>query len=81
MLHYTSFYILLLFFVLSGKSIQAQTFGNEWINYDQKYFKLKITQKGIYQLSFDNLKTAGFPTNINPEKYNYSDVVKNKLFS
>ena len=68
MLHYTSFYILLLFFVLSCKSIQAQTFGNEWINYDQKYFKLKITQKGIYQLSFDNLKTAGFPTNINPEK-------------
>ena len=68
MLHYTRFYILLLFSVLSCKSIQAQTFGNEWINYNQQYFKLKITQKGIYQLSFDNLKMAGFPTNINPEK-------------
>ena len=68
MLHYNSFYILLLFSVLSCKSTQAQTFGNEWINYNQQYFKLKITQKGIYQLSFDNLKTAGFPTTINPEK-------------
>ena len=68
MLHYISFYILLLFSVLSCKSIQAQTFGNEWINYNQQYFKLKITQKGIYQVSFNDLKTAGFPTNINPEK-------------
>ncbi|MEY4540408.1 MAG: hypothetical protein RLZZ306_2165 [Bacteroidota bacterium] len=46
----------------------GQNLGNEWINYNQQYFKLKITQKGIYQLSFDNLKNAGFPTIINPEK-------------
>ena len=68
MLHYTRFYILLLFSLFTCKSIQAQAFGNEWINYNQQYFKLKITQKGIYQLSFENLKTAGFPTNINPDK-------------
>ena len=68
MLHYTRSYVLLLFSLLFCKSIQAQTFGNEWINYNQQYFKLKITQKGIYQLSFNDLKTAGFPINVNPEK-------------
>ena len=61
-------YILLLFSILSSHFIHAQNLGNEWINYNQQYFKLKITQQGIYQLSFTDLKTAGFPTNINPEK-------------
>ncbi|MCU0469048.1 MAG: C25 family cysteine peptidase [Arcicella sp.] len=47
---------------------RTQSIGNEWINYNQTYFKIKITQKGIYQLSFSELKSAGFPTNINPER-------------
>ena len=68
MLHYIRSYVLLLFSLLCCNFIQAQTFGNEWINYNQQYFKLKITQKGIYQLSFNDLKAAGFPTNINLEK-------------
>ena len=57
--------VLLLFFSISS---HAQDLGNEWINYDQTYFKIKIAQKGIYQLSFQELKSAGFPTNINPQK-------------
>jgi len=61
-------YISLFFSLLTHNLIQAQTFGNEWINYNQQYFKLKITQKGIYQLSFNELKSAGFPTNVNPQK-------------
>ncbi len=60
--------VLLLCFLLPCSFAQAQTFGNEWINYHQQYFKFKITQKGIYQISFNDLKTAGFPANINPEK-------------
>ena len=46
----------------------AQELGNEWLNYNQTYFKIKITQKGIYQLSFNELKIAGFPISINPQK-------------
>ncbi len=46
----------------------AQQFGNEWINYNQTYFKIKITQKGVYHLSFNDLKSVGFPTTINPQK-------------
>ena len=62
----TLIFIIISIFVISISD--AQNLGNEWINYNQQYFKLKITQKGIYQLSFTDLKTAGFPTNINPEK-------------
>jgi Peptidase family C25/FlgD Ig-like domain len=61
-------YISLLSSLLIYNLAQAQNLGNEWINYNQQYFKFKITQKGIYQISFTDLKTAGFPTNINPEK-------------
>ncbi len=61
-------HILLIFSFLTYHFANAQTLGNEWINFNQQYFKLKITQKGIYQLTFNDLKTAGFPTNINPEK-------------
>lgn len=61
-------HLLLIYSLLTYSFANAQTFGNEWINYQQPYFKFKITQKGIYQISFDDLKIAGFPTNINPAK-------------
>ena len=28
----------------------AQEFGNEWIQYDQKYFKIKIWADGVYRI-------------------------------
>ena len=55
--------------LLVGFEASAQlksTYGNEWINYSQQYFKLQVTQKGIYRLSFDELKNAGFPTTVDP---------------
>ena len=61
-------YIPLLSLLLTFQFSNAQNLGNEWINYNQQYFKLKITQKGIYQISSNDLKSAGFPTNINPGK-------------
>ena len=61
-------YIPLLSLLLTFQFSNAQNLGNEWINYNQQYFKLKITQKGVYQISSNDLKSAGFPTNINPEK-------------
>ena len=61
-------YFLFTLFLFISSSSHAQNLGNEWINYDQTYFKIKITQKGIYQLSFQELKSTGFPTNINPQK-------------
>lgn len=61
-------YFLFIISLLTHQFSHAQNFGNEWINYGQTYYKLKVTQKGIYQLSFAELKSVGFPTNINPAK-------------
>lgn len=41
----------------------GQTFGNEWINYNQSYYKFKIAQTGIYRIDFALLDTAGIPLN------------------
>ncbi len=59
-------YCLLL--LLLGSSIHAQSFGNEWINYSQKYFRIPIYKTGIYRISRAALVQAGFPiTNISPK--------------
>lgn len=34
-------------------------YGNEWIRYDQPYFKLKIVKDGIYRIPYSILKTRG----------------------
>ena len=36
-------------------------YGNEWINYDQSYFKVKVAEDGIYRLSGATLLQAGVP--------------------
>ena len=61
-------YVLITLLLFISSCSYAQNLGNEWLNYNQIYFKIKITQKGIYQLSFQELKSAGFPISINPEK-------------
>ena len=39
--------------------------GNEWIDYDQSYFKLKVAEDGIYRLGYEQLQGVGLPmTNI-----------------
>ncbi|MDR6194185.1 flagellar hook assembly protein FlgD [Siphonobacter sp. BAB-5404] len=44
----------------------AQTFGNEWINYEQSYFRIPIAQKGVYRITSAELQKAGFNTGIDP---------------
>ncbi len=36
-------------------------YGNEWINYSQTYFKMKIANDGLYRLDFKDLTAAGIP--------------------
>ncbi|HTF03998.1 MAG TPA: C25 family cysteine peptidase, partial [Bacteroidia bacterium] len=40
----------------------AQTHGNEWIDYSQKYIKIKIWSDGIYRLDSTTLANAIAPT-------------------
>ena len=53
------YYIITYFIGLNIAS--AQTYGNEWVDFNQKYYKIKVGQEGIYRLTYDNLNSVGFP--------------------
>lgn len=36
----------------------GQTYGNEWIHFDQQYLKIRITQDGIYRIDYTTLNEA-----------------------
>lgn len=45
-------------------------YGNEWIDYSQKYYTVKITEDGFYKVDYTTLQNAGVPvTLINPSNY------------
>ena len=39
----------------------SQPYGNEWIDYDQSYYKFPVTEKGVVRLDFNTLSNAGIP--------------------
>ena len=47
--------------------VKSQTYGNEWINYSQSYYKIKIAQNGVFRLDSLTLFNAGIPSSINPK--------------
>ncbi len=47
-----------LFFIFIISTALCQTYGNEWINYDQQYLKFKVTADGIYRLDQPTLDNA-----------------------
>jgi len=42
---------------------QDSIFGNEWIEFDQDYYKLRVTEDGIYRLDYQTLLSQGVPVN------------------
>ena len=48
----------LIFSIHAGMHAQRK-YGNEWINYNQTYYKIKVVQNGIYRLSYSDLRNAG----------------------
>jgi len=54
-------FILLLILSCCTKLVGQLQFGNEWINYSQEYYKIKITQEGIYRISYSTLVNSGLP--------------------
>jgi hypothetical protein len=57
--------ILLGFIILFlSQSYQAQTFGNEWIKYDQSYYNFKVYREGIYRMDYQTLVNSGINTNL-----------------
>jgi hypothetical protein len=61
-------FVLLSFFILFGR-VNAQyivngtdtLLGNEWIQFDQSYFKIKVAQDAMYRLTGQVLIEAGIP--------------------
>ncbi len=43
--------------------VKAQPYGNEWIDFYQQYYKIKIYEEGIYRISYNTLVAAGVPLN------------------
>lgn len=51
---------LVLFFLLMGHLLLGQQLGNEWINYDQSYFKIKTGTDDVHRITYQALVDAGF---------------------
>ncbi|MBJ6118571.1 hypothetical protein JAO76_10235 [Pontibacter sp. BT310] len=61
------FCLLSLFIVISIVTAKAQTnYGNEWINYEQTYHKIKVTTTGLHQLNYTYLSQLGLE-GVNPQ--------------
>jgi hypothetical protein len=56
--------IILFLLVLINLQAFAQTYGNEWINYSQKYYAFPVTQSRVYRLPFATIQEAGVPVDI-----------------
>ncbi|HTB31095.1 MAG TPA: hypothetical protein VK808_03665, partial [Bacteroidia bacterium] len=52
------------------KVSSTTVYGNEWINYSQKYYKIKIAKNGLYRIDSTTLAKYGIPVGtINPKNY------------
>lgn len=53
-------FLVVLFGTLISSAAGAQTkFGNEWIDYSQTYYKIKVAKSGLYRLDYTYLSNAG----------------------
>lgn len=55
MKRFVCFFVFILCFVMGF----AQKFGNEWINFQQAYYRIPIVKPGFYRISFDDLTQWG----------------------
>ncbi|MDQ3048441.1 MAG: C25 family cysteine peptidase [Bacteroidota bacterium] len=65
------FLVLCLLTILFTK-LDAQPYGNEWITYSQKYYKIKVSQEGIFRLDSTTLAAAGIavgPSGLDPRNF------------
>lgn len=52
-----------LFIFSSSSDLFAQIYGNEWINYSQRYYSFPVVQTGLKRINYDDLNNAGIPLN------------------
>ena len=49
------------FVFLSASALFSQPYGNEWIQYDQTYYKFPVQADGVYRIDYNTLISAGVP--------------------
>lgn len=60
----------LYFLILITANLAAQKYGNEWINYTQKHYRINIPTTGLYRIDYSTLINAGIPLgSINPKNF------------
>ncbi|MBN9294696.1 MAG: hypothetical protein J0G96_12030 [Flavobacteriia bacterium] len=66
MTRFLTFTTVLLFHFLSF----SQANGNEWINYNQEYYKFKVFSTGIHKLTYETLNAAGVNlSSVSPQQF------------
>ena len=61
---------ILLTLVLITANLAAQQYGNEWINFSQKHYKISIPNTGLYRIDYNTLINSGIPvSSINPKNF------------
>lgn len=53
--------LILLGIIVFIQTAGAETYGNEWINHDLKYYKFKLVKGGLYRIPKSALLSSGIP--------------------
>ncbi|XZF12465.1 C25 family cysteine peptidase [Chitinophagaceae bacterium MMS25-I14] len=56
--------LLLAFMVYGTATLMAQSYGNEWIDYNKTYYKFKVGRTGICRIQKSALDAIGVPTSV-----------------
>jgi len=51
----------ILFAFLMSFQLGAQTYGNEWISYDQRYYSFSVVETGVHKIDYSVLINSGIP--------------------
>src|SRR5262245_22645630 len=51
--------ILTILLIMTASQLMGQQFNNEWINFNQTYYKFKVGSTGLYRLNQSVLSGAG----------------------
>ena len=63
-------FLFIFLFTFLFSDIKAQSYGNEWIKYNQYYYRIKVRKEGIYRISYNALAAAGVPiSSVDPRTF------------
>ena len=63
-------HLVIFVFLIGAFWSSGQNYGNEWIDYNQQYYKFPVTETGVYKITFSSMVAAGIPAaSINPSDF------------